>query len=447
MTKRLLSLFSGCGGMDLGFDGDFAIHKACVNPIIYPDWVVEEKTKSHIQLAKNDFQIVFANDIVKAAKNAWIPYFSARGINPKVFHLESIVDLVKKYEQDCFAFPENIDIVTGGFPCQDFSVAGKRKGFNSHKSHTGKFIKEDFCGNENRGKLYLWMKKVIEITQPKVFVAENVKGLVSLANAVEVITSDFRTIGDEGYIVIAKILSAPDYGIPQKRERLFFLGFNKRYLSKKAFFALQKKIIPPEFDPFPVKTHEFKSEDYLLANFFDYLKPYTKTGEILDGLSEPDEEVFDLSQIKYSQAKYCGKFQGQTEIELDGLAPTIRSEHHGNIEYRRLSLEHGGKYVEELKQGLKERRLTVRECARIQTFPDDYEFVRETNKEFQLSASSSYKLIGNAVPPLLAYHIAKRLEKIWASLFMSDCSTFLEHNNIRKLSENPTDYKSLVKCF
>ena len=75
--------------------------------------------------------------------------------------------------------------------------------------------------------------------------------------------------------------------------------------------------------------------------------------------------------------------QGQQEVRLDGIGPTIRSEHHGNIEFRRLSKAHGGKHDEELKKRLKERRLSVRECARIQTFPDDYEFIipeKEGNK-------------------------------------------------------------------
>lgn len=67
--------------------------------------------------------------------------------------------------------------------------------------------------------------------------------------------------------------------------------------------------------------------------------------------------------------------QGQTEVKLNSVGSTIRSEHHGNIEYRRLSIEHGGKYIEEFNQGMAERRLTLRKCTRIQTFPDDYEFI------------------------------------------------------------------------
>ena len=99
-------------------------------------------------------------------------------------------------------------------------------------------------------------------------------------------------------------------------------------------------------------------------------------GQILSGLEEPEDELFDLSQKSYSKAKHYGKTQGQIEVNLQGLGPTIRSEHHGNIEFRRLSLELGGKIVNELEAGLKMRRLTVRECARIQTFPDDFQFVR-----------------------------------------------------------------------
>ena len=87
----------------------------------------------------------------------------------------------------------------------------------------------------------------------------------------------------------------------------------------------------------------------------------------------------------------------------NGLAPTIRSEHHGNIEFRYLSRKNGG-------NDLKDRRLTVRECARIQTFPDEMEFVFNSPNG-SLSASSGYKLVGDAVPPLLSYKIAKKIEE------------------------------------
>lgn len=136
-------------------------------------------------------------------------------------------------------------------------------------------------------------------------------------------------------------------------------------------------------------------------------------------LREP-EESFDLSQKIYSKAKFLSNgSQGQVEIKLDNIGPTIRSEHHGNIEFRRLSAEHGGKHTDELNMGMKERRLTPRECALIQTFPPDYRFVmKEKDKQrYVLSSSGAYKIIGNAVPPVLAYRIAKRLEEVWPLYF------------------------------
>ena len=135
-------------------------------------------------------------------------------------------------------------------------------------------------------------------------------------------------------------------------------------------------------------------------------------------LEEP-EISNDVSQQKYSKAKYMGKHcQGQQEVKLQGVGPTIRSEHHGNIEFRRLSKENGGVYYDELERGMKERRLTIRECARIQTFPDDYEFILpKKDNNTSVSASEAYKIIGNAVPPLLAFHIAKKIEDNWQMYF------------------------------
>ena len=113
--------------------------------------------------------------------------------------------------------------------------------------------------------------------------------------------------------------------------------------------------------------------------------------------------------------------QGQTEVKLHSVAPTIRSEHHGNIEFRRLSQEHGGRHYKELAAGLKERRLTIRECARIQTFPDDYQFIlKKTATDKGVCASDAYKIIGNAVPCVLAYNIAKNIEAKWNLYFRRD---------------------------
>lgn len=421
-NKKVLSLFSGCGGMDLGFEGKFRVPSVCVNKDIHPDWVKKEDN-DFIELQPTSFNLVFANDIMDIAKTAWNSYFKKFGYSENIFHLQSIVDLVKAHKNGEYKFPENIDIVTGGFPCQDFSVAGKRKGFNSEKSHNGKKEDFDIPTTENRGMLYLWMKEVIEITKPKVFIAENVKGLVSFGDVKNIIENDFRNI-DDGYLVMpARVLFAGDYGVPQKRERVIFIGLNKKYLKKEALEELSKENISSEYDPYPIKTHYDDTKNATQLNFLDTLKrlkPYVKTLDVVKDLKEPFEENEDLAQMSYSKAKYCPNCQGQTEINLKGLAPTIRAEHHGNIEYRRLSETNGGKHITELKQGMEERRLTVRECARFQTFPDDYPFVQAAEKagRYKLSASSAYKLIGNAVPPLLAYNIAKRLEELWDKIFV-----------------------------
>lgn len=416
---NVLSLFSGCGGMDLGFEGDFKVLRKSINTQVNPHWQIQDIDENWVQLPPTKFKTLFANDILEIAKQAWTRYFSKRGISSDIYHIGSIVDIVKKYKnENVNLFPKEIDVVTGGFPCQDFSVAGKRQGFASNKSHNGKRIEIEEPNVENRGQLYMWMREVISIVEPKVFIAENVKGLVNLGDVKQIIENDFRNIGNNGYIVIpAKVLHSAEYGVPQSRERVIFYGFKRDALKEEAIEALLSETIPPEYDPYPKKTHYLPND--ILADFS--LNRFVSVADAFVGLVEPDESS-DLAQQKYSKAKYMGAHcQGQNEVNLNGIGPTIRAEHHGNIEYRRLPIEHGGTYIEELEQGKLPRRLTVRECARIQTFPDDYEFVWDADKKNGikgLSASSAYKIIGNAVPPLLGFHIAKRLEDNWDKYFI-----------------------------
>lgn len=411
--KRVLSLFSGCGGMDIGFEGNFECLEASINKDIHPNWIKQE-IGNWVLLNETGFKTVFANDIRLDAKAAWVSYFQHRYENANnIYHIESIVDLVKRNRNGEKIFPDDIDVVTGGFPCQDFSVAGKRQGFNSEKNHNGKKIELDESTIENRGQLYIWMKEVISIVQPKVFIAENVKGLASLDDVKEIIEHDFSKAADGGYLVIpARVLQAANYGVPQSRERIIFYGFKRSALTEEALEKLTHIEQYKEIDPYPLPTHNYNLNDKSLQHFVPVRKVF------LD-LEEPNISSDD-SQKKYSKAK-LSKGQGNIEIKLDNVSPTIRSEHHGNIEFRRLSIENGGKYIEEINKGFEQRRLTVRECARLQTFPNEYQFILDrTEDNIAVSASSAYKIIGNAVPCVLAYNIAKTLSEKWDLYFKKE---------------------------
>lgn len=377
---RHLSLFSGCGGMDIGLNGGFEV---------LANFIPKKTKKVFIKVPRTSIKTVFTNDIKNDSRKFWKKNLSHISNN---FHHESIVDLVKKYKKGEFFFPSKIDIVTGGFPCQDFSVSGLRKGFKSNKSH--KNDTSTRSDKETRGNLYLWMKEVIQIVKPSIFIAENVKGLTNMKLAFEKIKSDFSNT-KPGYKLFTRELFAPDYGIPQSRRRIFFIGISRSFMKK-------NKLNITEDDIFP--NIEFGSQEGL---FIKNIHPQAK--DFFLNLKEPHLST-DLSQKYYSKAKYS-KGQGQSEIKLEGFAPTIRSEHHGNIEYRYLSKSKGGKNIKDIS--IKERRLTVRECARIQTFPDNLDFVFDVGKKDGLSASSAYKLIGDAIPPLLAYKIIKKIEKLF----------------------------------
>lgn len=411
-NKKVLSLFSGCGGMDIGIEGGFKCIRRMVNEYEHSEWI-EEIQGNLVTLKETGFKTIFANDIRPDAKSAWVSYFSKRINNANdIYKLGSIVDLVKRHKGGEQIFPSEVDVVTGGFPCQDFSVAGKRKGLKSNKSHDNKLISDiEKPTIENRGELYIWMREVINIVKPKLFIAENVKGLVSLENIKEIIEEDFSKAAKNGYLVVpGKVLQAANYGVPQSRERIIFFGFRKDALTKKAIKELENFSEDSIYNPYPKPTHSYSVVGENLYSF-------VKSREVLRDLKEPNLSK-DLSQTKYSKAKYLPKGQGNIEINLNSVSPTIRSEHHGNIEFRRLSLENGGKNIDELNKGMEQRRLTVRECARLQTFPDDYKFIlNKTEQNVALSASNAYKIIGNAVPCILAYNIIQLIKDKWDLYF------------------------------
>lgn len=318
---KVISLFSGCGGMDLGFRGEFNVFG------------------KHFE--KNPYDIVFANGIIKRTCDTYIHNFGQKPYNGDIRELD-------------YTLLPDADIVIGGFPCQDFSLAGKRKGLTTE-----------------RGKLYLEMKKIIEYSSPMAFVAENVDGIRKNktgndTSALNVILDDFRNLG---YTVVYNVLNAVDYGVPQNRIRVIIVGI-KSELHK--------------YMKFPNPT---------VISYMSAKEAIHDLWEIIDKTSIKNHTYSDYSKAKF----YPGRnMQGNCHIKADKPAPTIRSEHHGNIEGHYRTTKPGN--PDDVTGW---RRLSVRECARLQSFPDDF--------EFPVSPTDAYKQIGNAVPPLLAWHIARAL--------------------------------------
>ena len=337
---RVLSLFSGMGGMDIGFAEQVVAHKQSVQP----DFIENEyPIEGFVNLKRLPFTTVFQNDILPEAKK--IAELNNWNHN---YNLKDIRDLLKEN----FAFP-SAEVITGGFPCQDFSHAGKRQGFDS-----------------NRGTLYQSYVELVKRIKPVVFVAENVNGLLTMpGNPIQKIIEDFSSVG---YEVKYELIKCEEFGIPQTRWRVIIMGIR---LDKKKNLPLNWNVITENKRSCPIR-HYFRH------------------------LAEPSLSE-DTAQQVYSKAARLEKGQGQKEVNLDEYAPTMRAEHHGNIEFRRVT---GGKNKE---NHLEQRRLSVREAALIQTFPPDCK-LNEPNKK----TSKAYKPIGNAVPPLLGYIVARKVQQI-----------------------------------
>ena len=298
-TFSVVSLFSGAGGMDLGFCGDFNF------------------LGNHY--ASNPFNIIWANEINSAACRTY-----RRNVDKNI------------HEGDIWAYiktlPSYADVVIGGFPCQDISVNGKGAGIAGAKSG-----------------LYRAMVKAVEILNPRMFVVENVKALKNKnhENSFRIITSDFEA---HGYEITHHLYNSADYGVPQTRERMFIVGRR------------------PEVSQFIHPAPKLQNHEWITAK-----------QAIGDLENRERDEAF--SHI-WSLAAVSGD-QGNRHLKADRPGYTIRAEAHGNTHWH-YSLP---------------RRMTNREAARIQSFPDNFIFdamLRETER-----------MIGNAVPPVLAWHIAQ----------------------------------------
>jgi DNA (cytosine-5)-methyltransferase 1 len=299
----VVSLFSGCGGLDLGFEGGF-------------------ESLGH-GYARLPFNITWANDLNPAACRSY-----KRNLADRI-HCGDVWDALD-------SMPKQADVVIGGFPCQDLSINGLRKGVAGVRSG-----------------LYRAMVDAVGRLRPKAFVAENVRGLLQDYNreSLELVLKDFRALD---YDVRVDLYLAANYGVPQMRQRVFIVGTAP---GVKAF-------VPPSAT---------KSKDGWM----------TAKQAVGDLEAVPETEA--INHI-WSRAGLSPE-QGNRKLKADRPADTIRAECHGNIQYH-YSLP---------------RRISMREAARFQSFPDSFIFdakLRETERQ-----------VGNAVPPVMGWHIAKALSE------------------------------------
>ncbi|MEC1291997.1 DNA cytosine methyltransferase [Bacillus mojavensis] len=341
---NIVSLFCGAGGLDLGVELagiDCVIGKEKTNESL-------KDKETFLSIRKRGlFHHVYSNDLFKEALETYQKNFPSN-----VFTHNRDIRKVKQ-------FP-NGDVVLGGFPCPGFSEAGPR------------------LIDDPRNFLYIHYIRCLMQVQPKFFIAENVKGMLTLGKG-EVFRQIKQDFEAAGYRVYHKLVNARDYGVPQLRERVFLIGV--------------RKDIDFEYE-FPEPTH---GKDL-------FLKPYVTLKDSIGDLVEDPGDYFTGSystifmsrnrKKNWDEQSFTIQASGrQAPIHPDGL-PMVK------IEKNKWIFPDGEE---------NNRRLSIKEIARIQTFPDWYEFSdggnSRTSKNGRLD--KVYKQIGNAVPVQLARAITK----------------------------------------
>lgn len=315
---KVVSLFAGCGGCDQGIIGDFKFNG------------------QHYD--KLPFKLVYALDIDQKALNTHKLNFEGAEVV-----CGDICDIPSEQ------IPDH-DVLVGGFPCQSFSTVNPTK--------------DPF---DDRANLYKQMVRIAKEKQPKVVIAENVKGLMTLHKG-QIFKSVKEAFEDAGYVLQFKLLNAANYGVPQKRERVILVGFRKDLNLQYVFpdepnidkwvplsVAVPKLAIPEEKYYFSKRAVEGMKN----------AKPNMKRG-LWQKLEEP------CLTITSHLAK----------VSLNSRDPVL--------------------LVDPEKELY--RRFTPREAARIQSFPDSFQFAG--------SESDAYRQIGNAVPPVMFWHVTKKVAEI-----------------------------------
>lgn len=353
MSNNVLDLFCGAGGLSKGF------YDAGYDVLLGVD---------------------FDDAALKTFKEN---HGSAEAMKLDLFNhdnIEKIIEFLNKKNK-------KIDVLVGGPPCQGFSVAGPRN------------------MNDKRNSLYVAMVKLAERLQPQAIVLENVPGMLQVNGGIGAkrIIQDFKEIG---YDMVPKLLYAPDYGVPQIRKRVFFVGLKNH----------------KEFNfPDPILS----KEKYITCKeaIGDLPSLQTKEGEIIYGdeiqsyITKPQNKYQELMRKRSKKVyNHIGSIPIEKTKKMISLVPegknykALPEEYRGLYKYHEaLTRYHSDKPSLTINTGhrshfhYKYNRIpTVRESARLQSFPDDFIFYG--NK------SQQYKQVGNAVPPLLGYAVASELK-------------------------------------
>ncbi len=320
---NLISLFSGAGGLDLGFE-------------------------------KAGFNISMANEY---DKGIWATYEA----NHSAPLIKGDIRNIKDTD-----FPNEIDGIIGGPPCQSWSEAGSLRGIN-----------------DSRGQLFFDYIRILKNKQPKFFLAENVSGMLASRHS-EAVKNIIQQFEECGYNLTLTLVNAADYGVPQDRKRVFYIGFRK---DLKIDFKFPSPTTPNAKDKLTMKD--------AIGDLVDTPVPALPKNKTNGDLEIPNHEYYigAYSTIFMSRNRVRGWNEQAFTVQASGRQCQLHPQ------------APKMKFIEKNKRifvpGYENlyRRLTVRECARIQGFPDDFKFIY-TDVDY------GYKMIGNAVPINLSYIIA-----------------------------------------
>ncbi len=392
MPKLVASLFSGCGGLDLGFTGGFNF-------------------RGH-EYPRLNTNIVFANDFDIDAQTCYNanPLLTEDGVECLLADIRTV---------DANAIP-NFDILLAGFPCQPFSNAGNRKGIND---------------DNGRGTLFEECERIIRSKienghRPQAFVFENVRGILSskMPDGITTVPQEISNrMHDMGYNMSMQLVCASDYGVPQQRYRVLIIGIDAQLGIGNFDFNTMQQIVR-EFN-IPSKSYG-RDEELLLGSIlqgvhnvqddvvWEYSETTQRTVELIGGCQH-GIEAFDYFVPGFNKEDLPAVvFEGRSwkDIPYEMLSQRFKKiaddpkRYHAPKFFRRFAFgEINGTITASaqpencgITHPVENRRYSVRECARIQSFPDNYLFGA-------IPLQSQYKVIGNAVPPVLGWVIARAL--------------------------------------